>query len=107
MVEPILDPHHILVNNRSKSCSNDIPDMRITWEARIHVATQGNTEPTLQSVVELCDRPCNPYAQLTFSDEVEDSMRASEYLNEANWYSLMRHFYEAVDGSVVVAQRNE
>ena len=99
MVEPILDPRHILVNNRSKCCSNGIPGMGITREAWIHVATQGNTELTLQHVVELCDRQRNSYAQLTFSDEVEDSMRASGYLNEANWCSLMRNFYEAVDGS--------
>ena len=99
LIQFILDPHHILVNNRSKCCSGGMPGMGIQREAWYQVACEGTTALSLQHVIDLCDRQRNAYAQLTFSEEVEAAMKRMGFYEEATWCSLMRNFYHAVDNA--------
>ena len=103
-VQFIIDPHHILVNNRCRSCSNGMPAMDIDPKAWVQVAElesglkeDEKTGLSHDLVVELRDRQRNSYALTTFSEEVEKVMERIGHKSEATWCRLMRQFYRATD----------
>ena len=111
LVQYIIDPHHIFVNNRSRCCSSGITGMGIKPQAWIKVAQESNHNRTglsLELVVELRERQRNSFAQTTFSEAVECEMVKNGDNAEAEWCRLLRHWYRAVDeAGVATSQRLE
>ena len=109
--QPIIDPHHIYVNNRCRCCSKGMPSMGISPCAWWYVAKDSKNNGTGLSVelaIELRDRQRNELAQTTFAEAVEKEMQQHGFINEAKWCSLIRNFYRACDESEIsVAQRIE
>ena len=95
-----IDPHHLKVNNRCRVCAHGMLGMGIKKEAWHKVAEESavnNIGLTVEHVVELRDRQKGSFADLTFSEKVENEMRNNGDLNEAEWAKLMRNFDRAVD----------
>lgn len=100
LIQPIIDPHHIFVNNRSRCCSKGMLGMGITPEAWWRVAKnskENNTGLSWEIAKELRDRQSNSFAQTTFSEKVEKVMATNGDKNEANWCCLIRNWYSAID----------
>ncbi|CAC5369864.1 unnamed protein product [Mytilus coruscus] len=100
MIQPFIDPHHIFVNNRSRCCSKGILGMGIKPDAWWDVATDSKKNGTglsFEIAKELRDKQSNSFAQTTFSDKVEDVMKANGDTNEAEWCSLIQNWYKAID----------
>ena len=99
-VQIILDPHHILVNNRARVCTHGLQGMNISKQAWVKVAQksrENGTKLSIELVTEVRDRQRNSYAQTTFSEPVE--MGKNGDINEADWCRLVRGWYSAVDGA--------
>lgn len=93
-VQVILEPHHILVNNRARVCAHGLDGMIISKKARHKVAEtveKNNTNLLLEIVKELRDRQRNSYAQ-TCSEQVEKEMKKLGFLQEAEWCHLIRNW---------------
>ena len=98
----ILDPHHLLVNNRCRCCAHGMGGMGIKKTAWLKVAEkedQNHTGLSIELVSELRDRQRNAFAQATFSEAVENEMQTNGDIIEARWCRLIREFYKAVDES--------
>ena len=112
-VQFVIDPHHILVNNRCRCCSNGMYGMSIDPHAWTRVAEGENlrtasekTGLSLELTTELRDRQRNAFAMTTFSEKVENVMRENGDMNEAKWCKLIREWYSAVDeAGISVSQR--
>jgi hypothetical protein len=89
-----LDGDHLLVNLRSKVCKDGVHD--ICRDAWIEVAEKTNVI-SQSLVVDLIDKQNNAYAQKTFSEEVENEMKARGHLKEAKFCGLIRRWYQAED----------
>ncbi|CAG2191099.1 unnamed protein product [Mytilus edulis] len=109
IVQPIIDPHHLLVNNRSKCCSSGMINMGIQPEAWWKVAeksVQNRTGLSVEIAKELRDRQSNAFAQTTFSHKVQLEMDKNGCHNEALWCELIRNWYSAIDcGGIPLHQR--
>jgi hypothetical protein len=104
LIQPIIDPHHLLVNNRSRCCSKGLKKMGIKPDAWWKVAeTEKGTKYglTLELAKELRDRQSNAFAKTTFSEDVQDILEEMGYSSEADWCRLLRHWYSAVDDAGV------
>ena len=87
-VQPVIDPHHLLVNNRCRCCSVGMEGMDITPSAWWKVADRNGENDTGLSVEiakELRDRQRNAFAQTTFSEAVELEMLKNGDMKEAEW----------------------
>lgn len=85
-VQVILDPHHILVNNRARVCAHGSDGMNISkkaWHDVAEYSRKNRTNLSLELVKELRDRQRNSYAQTTFSEPVEKEMKNLGFLHEA------------------------
>ena len=115
LIQYIIDPHHILVNNRCRCCSSGMDVMGVDPQAWYKVAeAEGSriesekTGLSLELVVELRDRQRNAFAMTTFSEKVEGAMRDNGDIDSAKWCRLLREWYRAVDeGGVCTTQRIE
>ena len=104
LIQFIIDPHHLLVNNRGRCCSHGMREMGIVAEAWHKVARESShnkSELSVEIAIELRDRQTNGFAQLTFSEEVQQVMLQNNDTTAAHWCELIRHFYAAVDESAV------
>lgn len=52
---------------------------------------------SIEVAKELRDRQKNSFAQATFSEKVEKVMESNGDVREANWCSLIRNWYSAID----------
>lgn len=111
MIQPIIDPHHLFVNNRARCCSKGISGMGISSEAWWKVAgncTENGTGLSLEIAKELRDRQKNSYAQTTFSEKVQFEMIKNGDYTEAEWCRLIRNWYAAIDeGGMCIEKRIE
>lgn len=85
-MQVILNPHHILVNNRARVCAHGSDGMNISKKAWHEVAEnsrKNRTNLSLELVKELRDRQRNSYALTTFSEPVEKEMKNLGFLHEA------------------------
>ena len=110
-IQPIIDPHHLYVNNRCRTNSFGMPGMGIRKDAWVFIAEnekENQTGLTVEHVIELRDRQRNAFAMLNFSEEVEQEMIKQGYAKEAEWCGLIRNWYAAVDESGIgINQRVE
>ena len=110
-IQPIIDPHHIYVNNRGRCCSKGMLGMNIKSSAWWKVAECSKTNGTglsLEIAKDLRDKQRNAFAQTTFCEKVEKEMQINGDLTEANWCRLIRNWYRAIDeASVNIDQRIE
>ncbi|XP_071139869.1 uncharacterized protein [Mytilus edulis] len=100
LLQPIIDPHHIFVNNRSRCCSKGLHDMGVYSEAWWKVAENYKTNGTglsLEIAKELRDRQKNAFAHTTFSNKVQAEMEILGFNHEAEWCQLIRIWYSAID----------
>jgi hypothetical protein len=108
-VQPIIDAHHIYVNNRSKVCAHGMPMMDITRDAWVRVASkerENGTKLSLELVNELRDRQRNSFAETTFSVAVQAEMEKNGDIAEAKWCELIRQWYHAIDeAGISVSER--
>ena len=112
-VQPIIDAHHIFVNNRVRCCTVGMPEMGIFPKAWIKVAEQENSKDvkdrtglSLELVVELRDKQRNAFAATTFSEKVQEALIQNGDANEANWCKLIRQWYASIDeAGVPLGQR--
>lgn len=95
----ILDAHHQLTNARYKVCSTGMPKAGISKHAwhKIAASPKNNTGLSRPMVEDIVDRQSSAFAEATFSEAVEKEMLSNGDYNEAEFCSLMRGFYEAVD----------
>ena len=104
LIQPIIDPHHVFVNNRVRCCSVGMNGMGISSKAWLKVAEHNKENKTSLSeelVKKLRDKQSNAYAKTTFSQEVQDEMTKNGDLSEAEWCNLILDWYEAVDGAAM------
>ncbi|VDI03707.1 Hypothetical predicted protein [Mytilus galloprovincialis] len=111
MIQPIIDPHHLFVNNRARCCSKGISGMGVSSEAWWKVAgncTENGTGLSLEIAKELRDKQKNSYAQTTFSEKVQFEMMKNGDYTEAEWCRLIRNWYAAIDeGGMCIEKRIE
>lgn len=111
MIQPIIDPHHLFVNNRARCCSKGISSMGVSSEAWWKVAgncTENSTGLSLEIAKELRDKQKNSYAQTTFSEKVQFEMMKNGDYTEAEWCRLIRNWYAAIDeGGMCIEKRIE
>ena len=104
LVQPIIDPHHIFVNNRALCCSKGMKGMGIFpdawWKVARH-SSQNGSELSTEIACDLQDRQSNAFAQKTFSEKVEQVMTENGDSKEARWCDLMRNWYMAIDTASV------
>ena len=109
LIQYIIDPHHIFVNNRSRCCTKGMPGMGVSSQAWFKIALDqeaaDRTGLSLELVKELRDKQRNSFAQTTFSEDVEAEMRKNNDFAEANWCSLIRNWYHAVDEAGIATTR--
>lgn len=99
-VQPIVDPHHLLVNNRSKCCSTGMVGMNVradAWWSVAETSGQNKTGLSVEIAKELRDRQSNAFAQTTFSEKVQEEMERNGAYPEAQWCQLIRNWYKAID----------
>ena len=102
-IQPVIDPHHLFTNNRVRCCTKGMTGMGISpyaWWDVPNECKENGTGLSLEIAKELRDKQRNSFAQTTFSDQVESEMMKM-YVNEAEWCSIIRHFYMAVDDAGV------
>ena len=109
VVQPIIDPHHLFVNNRVRCCSVGMEKMNIMpnawWDVALDCRYNG-TGLSMGIAKELRDRQSNMFAQTTFSEQVEMFMKRDGHDAEAEWCALIRNWYRAVDeGGLSINQR--
>ena len=93
MILPVIDPHHILVNNRARVCQHGLPEQGISRDSWINVANDERNNVTglsLELVIELRDGQRNAYAQTTYSEQVENVMLTNGDQEAARWCHLRR-----------------
>ena len=103
-LQPIIDPHHLLVNSRAHCCSKGILAMGISPDAWLRVPDESNVNGTglsLELVKELRDRQNNSFAQTTFSKNVQTEMENLGFHQEAMWCGLICEFYGTVDSAAL------
>ncbi|CAG2230153.1 unnamed protein product [Mytilus edulis] len=99
-IQPIIDPHHIFVNNRSRCCSKGMSGMGInpsSWWKVAEDSVNNKAGLSIEVAKELRDRQKHSFAQATFSEKVEKVMEINGDVREANWCSLIRNWYSAID----------
>lgn len=85
-IQPIIDPHYIFVNNRSRCCSKGMTEMGIApnaWWRAAQESQENGTELSWVLAKELKNRQSNVFAQTTFSSKVKAAMEANDDLHEA------------------------
>ncbi|XP_060589874.1 uncharacterized protein LOC132745056 [Ruditapes philippinarum] len=95
-----LDSHHLFVNARVKCCGSGMQECGISRKAWVSVAENMRTNKSglnIALVDDLVDKQSNAFAKKTFSEEVENAMRESDYSQEANFCKLIREWYSAED----------
>jgi hypothetical protein len=96
----ILDAYHQLCGLRRLFCANGIPDAGIS-NIPIHKVAEDSEHNgcglNVALVKDLIDKQSVAYAVQTFSEKVEASLNAIGAHNEANFCSLVRHWYKAED----------
>ncbi|CAC5389311.1 unnamed protein product [Mytilus coruscus] len=111
MIQPIIDPHHLFVNNRARCCAKGLPGMGISSEAWGRVAEnckENGTGLSLEIAKELRDRQKKSYAQTTFSEKVQFEMIKNGDYTQGEWYNLIRNWYAAIDeGGMCIEKRIE
>ena len=96
-----VDAHHLLVNLRVKVCKDGLRGIR--KKAWHDVAERDRNVISKALVFDLIDKQNNSFAQRTFSNEVESSMRVLGYTEEAEFCQLVREWYEAEDAPGITA----
>ena len=74
-VYPLLDCHHLFVNARSTICSWGIIGLGVKKDAWLDIGKDNAAGLSTAVVVDLIDRQSNAFAQLTFSEDVQDRTR--------------------------------
>ena len=102
LVTYILDPHHIFVNNRSRCCTYGMPcrvweSVTKAWHKVAQNEHDNETGLSMELVCEVRDRQRHYFAQLTFSEKVEEIMLKNGDCEESHWVKLIREFYRAAD----------
>lgn len=101
-LEPMcLDAHHLLVNLRVKVCKDGLKN--INKKAWHDVADADRNIISKSLVHDLIDKQSNAFAQKTFSSTVEEKMRDLGYIEEANFCSIVREWYEAEDSPAITS----
>lgn len=67
------------------------------------MAEKNNAVISNAIVVDLVDKQNNAFAKRTFSKAVEDEMRNLKYSTEADFYRLIRQWYESEDSGGIAA----
>ena len=95
LVTYILDPHHIFVNNRSRCCTYGMPcrvweSVTKAWHKVAQNEHDNETGLSMELVCEVRDRQRHYFAQLTFSEKVEEIMLKNGDCEESHWVKLIR-----------------
>jgi len=89
------DCSHILTCLRTKICTTGIKGLK--KDAWISAAKDGNTKLNIAIVVECIDKQSVAFAKRVFAEDVEQFMRNSGFIKEAEFVKLIRRWFEAED----------
>lgn len=104
LMQPIIDPHHIFVNNRVRCCSKSMSKMNNRKEVWWKAAESGKGKScglSLEIVKELRDKQSNAFAKTTFSQGTQKLLQEKGFHHEAEWCRLIRQWYNAIDDAGV------
>lgn len=102
-LEPkIIDPSHLMVNNRSRLLEKGVRNLRP--EAFVKICTTHPHVINRALVVDIIDKQSVSLALKVFSPEVVEALISNGSHNEAKYVKLIRNWYEAIDGPGIPAQ---
>lgn len=104
LIQPIIDPHHIFVNNRVRCCSKSMSGMNIRKEAWWKAAESDKGKScglSLEIVKELRDKQSTAFAKTTFSQGTQKLLQDMDFYHEAEWCRLIRQWDNAIDDAGV------
>ena len=93
----IIDPTHILTNTRCHIARNGYLDLNIKRDAWVRVAKEQSTALNIAMVEDVIDPQNGDTAQLFFSENVEEQLRAHGDVTEAEFCRIFRNWYGAMD----------